>query len=353
MSCENNMTRYSHILPHTEKDVNADTLWVWCYPSVSAELREVLLSKCCLRQDSRGLHTFVFGQFRRTWYYISTVEVQEPTALKKVTHFSIVVTTKDFNPEKYAAFSRVLCRMYIKHGSPVKMMEGYIAVLTKGVCQSDENGSFLIKDYDVRKAYLAGSVKDVVSQFGMETIILYTALMLKKRIVVHHPQVEALLEFTRALPALTWHRKDWSILHPYVHLTDSELENLRTCTGYVAGFVDPEVSNRSDLFDVYVNLPDSEITISQSAKEAMSMGKLHKDIGLVIVQSAENADRTDGQIIKDISIKTREILANLASLAEECENSKITLETLKQRHFPPATENFLFHLAAAEQLLKI
>ncbi|CDQ58550.1 unnamed protein product [Oncorhynchus mykiss] len=336
-----------------EKDVNADTLWVWCYPSVSAELREVLLSKCCLRQDSRGLHTFVFGQFRRTWYYISTVEVQEPTALKKVTHFSIVVTTKDFNPEKYAAFSRVLCRIYIKHGSPVKMMEGYIAVLTKGVCQSDENGSFLIKDYDVRKAYLAGSVKDVVSQFGMETIILYTALMLKKRIVVHHPQVEALLEFTRALPALTWHRKDWSILHPYVHLTDSELENLRTCTGYVAGFVDPEVSNRSDLFDVYVNLPDSEITISQSAKEAMSMGKLHKDIGLVIVQSAENADRTDGQIIKDISIKTREILANLASLAEDCENSKITLETLKQRHFPPATENFLFHLAAAEQLLKI
>lgn len=49
--------------------------------------------------------------------------------------------------------------MYIKHGSPVKMMEAYITVLTKGICQSDENGSFLIKDYDCRKAYLAGSVK--------------------------------------------------------------------------------------------------------------------------------------------------------------------------------------------------
>ncbi|XP_022052026.2 DENN domain-containing protein 10 isoform X2 [Acanthochromis polyacanthus] len=243
--------------------------------------------------------------------------------------------------------------MYIKHGSPVKMMEAYIAVLTKGICQSDENGSFLIKDHDVRKAYLAGSIKDVVSQFGMETIILYTALMLKKRIVVHHPRIEALLEFTRVLPALTWHRKDWSILHPYVHLTDAELEDLKKCPGYIAGFVDPDVSNRSDLFDVFVNLSDSVITVSQSAKEAMAMGKLHKEIGQLIVQSAEDPERSDSQVIKDISVKTKEILANLVALANECEDSKITLEGLKQRHFPPATENFLFHLAAAEQLLRI
>ncbi|KAM4730356.1 DENN domain-containing protein 10 [Anableps anableps] len=336
-----------------EKDVNGDTLWVWCYPSVSPGLRHLLLSKCCLTQDGRDFHTFVFGQFSRTWYYITTAEVQEPTALSKVTHFSIAVTAKDFNPEKYAALSRILCRMYVKHGSPVKMMEAYIAVLTKGICQNDENGSFFIKDYDVRKAYLAGSVKDVVSQFGMETIILYTALMLKKRIVVHHPRVEALLEFSRVLPALAWHRKDWSVLHPYVHLTDAELEDLKKCPGYIAGFVDPEVSNRLDLFDVFVNLPDSVITVSQGAKEAMAMGKLHKDIAQVIVQSAEDAERSDSQVIKDVSIKTKEVLTNLLALADACEDSKLTLEVLKQHHFPPATENFLFHLAAAEQLLRI
>lgn len=32
--------------------------------------------------------------------------------------------------------------------------------------------------------------------------------------------------------------------------------------------------------------------------EAMAMGKLHKEIGHLIVQSAEDTDRTDAQVIK-------------------------------------------------------
>lgn len=67
-----------------EKDSNGDALWVWCYPSVTAELRALLLRKCCLTDESKLLHTFVFGQYKRTWFYITTVEVQDSPALKKV-----------------------------------------------------------------------------------------------------------------------------------------------------------------------------------------------------------------------------------------------------------------------------
>ncbi|XP_054974847.1 DENN domain-containing protein 10 isoform X1 [Sorex araneus] len=339
-----------------EKDTNGEVLWAWCYPSTTASKRALLLRKCCLTDESKLLHPFVFGQYRRMWFYITTAEVPDSSVLKKVTHFSIVLTAKDFNPEKYAAFTRILCRMYVKHGTPVRMMESYIAVLTKGACQSEENGSFLSKDFSARKAYLAGSVKDIVSQFGMETVILHTALMLKKRIVVYHPKVEAVQEFTRTLPALVWHRQDWTILHPFVHLQAEELEALQACTGYVAGFVDPEVSRRSDLYDVFVNLADREISVAPPAKEAMTMGKLHREVGQFIVESAEDPEKSDGEVIQDISQKTREVLAILTPFSEASGDGGkrvLSVEALKQRRFPSATENFLYHLAAAEQMLKI
>ncbi|KAL7990573.1 hypothetical protein Chor_014003 [Crotalus horridus] len=287
-----------------EKDTNGDALWVWCYPSTTTSFRDLLLRKCCLTDENKQLHTFLFGQYKLTWFYITTMEIPETSTLKR----------------------------------------------------SEENGSFLSKDFDIRKAYLAGSVKDIVFQFGMETVILYTALMLKKRIVVYHPRIETILEFTRALPALVWHRQDWSILHSYVHLNDDELEALKMCPGYIAGCIDSEVNNRIDLYDVYVNLAESEITISHQAKEAMTMGKLHKELGQLIVQSAEDPEKSNSQVIKDVSLKTKEILTNLASFTEvthDGEKPSLNLEALKQKRFPPATENFLYHLAAAEQMLKI
>ena len=43
------------------------------------------------------------------------------------------------------------------------------------------------------------------------------------------------------------------------------------CAGYIAGFVELEVSNRPDLYDVFVNLADSEITIAPLAKGGFSI----------------------------------------------------------------------------------
>ena len=61
----------------------------------------------------------------------------------------------------------------------------------------------------------------------------------------YYHKIEAVQEFTRTLPALVWHRQDWTILHLYLHLNADELEALQMCIGYVARFVDLEVDQTS------------------------------------------------------------------------------------------------------------
>uniref|UniRef100_A0A8C9IK19 Uncharacterized protein n=1 Tax=Piliocolobus tephrosceles TaxID=591936 RepID=A0A8C9IK19_9PRIM len=67
-----------------QKGTNGEILLVWCYPSMTATLRNLLLRKCCLTDENKLLHHFVFGQYRRTWFYITTIEVPESSILKKV-----------------------------------------------------------------------------------------------------------------------------------------------------------------------------------------------------------------------------------------------------------------------------
>ena len=53
--------------------------------------------------------------------------------------------------------------------------------------------------------------------------------------------------------------------------------------------------------------------------------------------------------------KTKELLNNLKSLAAAGEDGQLSLslETLRARKMPPATENFLFSLAACEGLVQL
>merc|ERR1712150_57141 len=121
-----------------------------------------------------------------------------------------------------------------------------------------------------------------------------------------------------------------------------------------AGFTDLTIEPRQDLYDVFINATGPEINIAGHCKDALAMGKLHKDIATHIVSSCEDENKSDQQIIKDIAMKTKELLNNLRSLAVQDESGKayIMLETLRERKMPRSTENFLFNLAAAEGLLK-
>ena len=50
-----------------------------------------------------------------------------------------------------------------------------------------------------------------------------------------------------------WHRQNWSIVHPYVHLEENEIDGFKSQVSYVAGFTDASSENRTELYDLFVN----------------------------------------------------------------------------------------------------
>jgi len=340
-----------------EKDKNGDVLWTWAYPSIEKTMKELLTKKCPLYYDDEELLTSaVFGQFGRQWYYFTTVEVTEHQRLPMVTYASLVIIAKDFNPELFKDVGNALLTSYLKSGTPVAMLKGYLSLFTKGILKDEIHGSIIsVHEYDQRAAQLKICIKEVIEMFAMETILIYTALLLKKRIAVFSNKLSTLLHVCRTLPAFVWHRQDWSIVFPLTHLEDLEIDELKGRQTYVAGFIDPTVEERTDLYDIFVNLQEGEIVVNPNSKEYFQMGKLHKEIAVSLVEAANDEDVANQQVVKLLASKTKDIITNLKSLAGEQEDGsepKITIETIKSRNFSTSMQNFLFNLALAENLVQ-
>ncbi|GFO07744.1 family with sequence similarity 45, member a [Plakobranchus ocellatus] len=143
-----------------ERDKNNDVLWTWAYPAITPEQREFLISKSCLGTDNPLPVNFVYGQWKETWYYISVIDVDDGnTALPQLTQFAMVLLCKDFNPEKYSVLCKLFGGQYQQTGSAAAMLERYLSVLTRGTCNSDENGKFSVNDYGAKEAYAKSQIK--------------------------------------------------------------------------------------------------------------------------------------------------------------------------------------------------
>ncbi|TGZ53288.1 Protein FAM45B [Temnothorax longispinosus] len=330
-----------------EKDCNGDVLWTWSYPAVTESQKTVVTRKCNLKLEHTSPHVFVCARHGHDWFYIHCSEVFDSDKLPKVKQFALVLFAKDFNPQKYEVLSRVLSKMYCKTGKPTEILQLYLSVFTKGSCSTQENGTFVSDDFNTHRFAASTNVKELIKTFELETILIYTALLLKKKIIVYHHSLEQLLKWIRTFPALMKHRKVTDNLFPWIDLVNDELIELK------ARCSNSSISSRIDLYDLLVNIPAREITVAPHAKESLTMTKTHKEIALFMVQLCENQSYTEAQVISEISDKTQDLLNQLTSLATvQAPDGKrmISVEIFKEKNLAPAVESFLINLAIAENL---
>ena len=276
------------------------------------------------------------------YYAVSPIENEKNT---KITAVCIVVIANVFNPAKFLNMLKLFMDLYSQDCSPIPVLQSYLSIFTSKESRTSL-GEFKLSDYNDKKA-LISSVTSLVKLFQLEVIAIWVAMLLKKRIFVYGSNVRELVDTIRSFPLLgTWHRQNWNLLRPYVSSINAinEIKDLERAGVYVAGFTDEECANKTELYDLYVDLTNGKVNIPKHAKSSFTLTKFHKQIASKFVKAAHTAK--DQELIKIIAVKTKELLDQLKTLSDE--NGQITMQSLSERNLPPNFDRFLYNLAVAE-----
>ena len=208
--------------------------------------------------------------------------------------------------------------------------------------------------FDARAALLEGaSLRELITMFGLEFSIIWSAMLLKKRVVVvdDAASLPRLLRVLRTLPLLAWTRQDWTILRPYVTLDDAEVGDLQKSGVYAAGCLDAAVRERVELYDVLLDVPARAVVVADgAAKDDLKLGQLHKDVATFMVEAAE-AGEGEQAIIKGVAQRTKKVTDLVRALAA-IDDGELSDETLASRNVPPGSHRFVRNVALAEGLSK-
>ena len=333
-----------------ERDETNDVLGVWSYPGVEAGQEQVAIARSCLTNagaegEGEAYTTkSVVSRYNGQYFYQCTRAAGEAKELAKITHFSVYVIAKDFHPELFLELANVFALAYAKAGDPVHCLQAFLSVFARGSI-----GAFKVADYDIQQSMVAAPLKAPIALFGEAFILLWVAMLLKKRVVVYCDETPKLLEFMRTLPLLVWHRKSNECLSPFVQLDDAQLDDLTAGSNhYVAGFTDDAVKVRSDLYDVLVDLPAQSLTVNDKAKTDLGMGDFHKNLGTFLAKAAANDEAADTDIVKGMHAKTAQLFKKLTVLKEA---DQLNLEALEaQQGVSRSFARFLYNVAVSENM---
>eukprot|EP01111_Echinosteliopsis_oligospora_P008782 TRINITY_DN2480_c0_g1_i1.p1 TRINITY_DN2480_c0_g1~~TRINITY_DN2480_c0_g1_i1.p1 ORF type:complete len:246 (+),score=58.43 TRINITY_DN2480_c0_g1_i1:420-1157(+) len=245
-----------------------------------------------------------------------------------------------------------MAHVYSTSADPSQVLACQLKVLMTGTFNGGSLGKFIDSDYDNRRAYLASPLTDLIQTFAEDVIILWTALLCKKRVFVYSSDLSLLQKSIRAMPMLVWHRQNWNVLRPFMTLSDLEKADLKTAGVYVAGTNDDSIKSEERLWDVLVDLDDRSISVASHAKDEMAMNNFHKDLSEFLVNIASSSEN-DQAVIKQTAVKTRDLLTKLDNFREEDESDQQSyVSPARLQKLGPVFARFLFNVASAEGMTK-
>jgi hypothetical protein len=276
-----------------------------------------------------------FGRHGGLWHYCFPRRAAAPSAEGTIA----IVLSATFSPEMLLTLAKALSDAHASGGgSTLAAQAAWLSAYTSGAIGE----AWVAARFDAAKNFRATGAKALLGALGVEAILVWAALMLRKRVAVLGGSASEVIRAVRLLPLLVAHRFDAAataggqaptlaspagLMHPYVALGDAallgasaggEADNEVDLTGpmgaatrsaleegtaaqladlgeggsWVAGFTDASVASRGgELWDVAVDLRARTVVVADAAKCACG-GALAAPFWGVWARDASPASRT-------------------------------------------------------------
>lgn len=354
------------------------TSFTWAFPTVDKDIQHLITQ----RTGFDGLYTAPLNEpichrYKQQWIYSLNFEPQfdqpEPNGKDylRPTTYTLTILVETYNPPAYFALIKALVAIYKETKTTTAVLTAYLQANSHAKLSHPTTGTITwdMASHDQRMA-LIQPIHQILDRFGLEAIVIWIGVLLKKRIFITSNDPIELSAFTRAVVAFgAWHRKDQQIpsLRPFiVNLkgNPNEVADIKSTPGCIAGVLTPNnnIEHFEELWDLHIDLSQNAISINNNSKQFFGLGKFHKTIAEYFLtalsqarETAANATGPDAElvisqtVIKASMTKEKEIVELLGKLKDEATNL-ITTESIKGK-VPANLEGFIYNVAVAEGLV--
>lgn len=352
-----------------EKDTNSEILlsWFFCqipksrfsiffffrvFPSLDPELESIIQKRILNlwpnNSNNNNSNFPILSKFKNYWINIFFSSL--PKSINRIQSFSLVLISKDYNPEKYSSLLKVMAENFSSSASPVKLSEIFLSVFTDNKFSSFKSSDF---EKDSTDSFAPSSLWNLSKNIFSEDsnfeslLLLWTALLLKKKIAVYHDSLPELQKIVRSLANLMSHRpfsSRYDILRPLV-FSDEDF-SLDLPQASIVASTDAQIKSL-DSFDLILDVPSSSLRIMDHSKSDFVFSKMHKDLGNALAKVSNG-----NGLVQAVNAKTNEIVEKLKTLAEEQENGTLSLAVFHEMGLSETLERFLRNVSIAEGLFR-
>jgi len=426
-------------------------------PALPAALRAVALARACFAEPA--ISRFA-GEWLSSFPVAATAVASPPPAASpdaagadepslpalagssRASAACLVVVSRSFFPERHLTLAKALADVYAAAGSAQHVQAAWLCAFAHGrvprallaapaapppaapLAQlpaaaaapqlAPADCAWDGASFDAAKTFRATGARAVLAQLGVEAVLVWTALALRRRVAVvgRRHELARVVRCVRVLALLAAHRHSRcdgragaplaetpaALCFPFVALSAhafeagvdeperaaaanrlaldgaagaaflraveeaaaAQAEDLRAAATYVAGFVDPAALARQDLWDVCVELGAGDapatVTVAEAARADFAMGPAHREVARALVEALADPAATDASVVAAVAAKGAALVERLAAWLPRGVNPAdpaAFFEATRANGVPKgATESFLFALACAEPRLR-